>query len=301
LLKPYRSFNRFNTTVSVYRGKMFKPDAFKQFSVSLNTYAQFSNFWGIGMNYGTNPISGHDYFEPRTEGYYFTVAPSTSYNMFIESDGRKPLKGNMYSGRSTRKEWDQNSDWIGLFLRYRVNNKLSFNVEVNTQDTKGSRGYVTSLVNDSNELQQIVFGERDIRTATNTAGLNYTFNNRMGMNLRVRHYWSRVKYDEFYKLEQDGTLQDSDYSGLTTEGTPEHDKNFNALNLDFVYFLQVAPGSFLNLVWKDAISSMTTDAELNYLQSYKQAAEAPQINNVSLRFTYFIDYLSLKKTIVGKI
>ena len=186
-------------------------------------------------------------------------------------------------------------------MRYRVNDKLSFNVEVNTEDTKGSRGYVTSQVNDNNELQQIVFGERDIRSATNIAGLNYTFNNRMGMNLRVRHYWSRVKYDEFYKLEQDGTLQTSDYSGLTTDGTPEHDTNFNALNLDFVYFLQVAPGSFLNLVWKDAISSLTKDAELNYVQSYRQATEAPQINNVSLRFTYFIDYLTLKKTFIGKI
>ena len=301
LLKPYRKFNRFNTTISLYEGKMFKPDAFTQFNVSLNSYAQFSNFWGIGMRYGTNPVTGHDYFEPRTEGYFLTVAPSASYNVYIESDGRKSLKGNIYSGRSTRKEWDQNSDWIGLFLRYRVNDKLSFNVEVNTEDTKGSRGYVTSQVNDNNELQQIVFGERDIRSATNIAGLNYTFNNRMGMNLRVRHYWSRVKYDEFYKLEQDGTLQTSDYSGLTTDGTPEHDTNFNALNLDFVYFLQVAPGSFLNLVWKDAISSLTKDAELNYVQSYRQATEAPQINNVSLRFTYFIDYLTLKKTFIGKI
>ncbi len=121
------------------------------------------------------------------------------------------------------------------------------------------------------------------------------------MNLRVRHYWSRVKYDEFFKLEENGSLQQTDYSGLTTEGTPEHDTNFNALNLDFVYFLQVAPGSFLNLVWKDAISSTTKDAGLNYIQSYRQATDAPQINNVSLRFTYFLDYLTLKKSVTGKI
>jgi hypothetical protein len=68
-----------------------------------------------------------------------------------------------------------------------------------------------------------------------------------------------------------------------------------------VYFLQVAPGSFLNLVWKDAISSQTNEADLNYIESYRQAASSPQINNVSLRFTYFLDYLTLKKTIVGKI
>lgn len=296
LLKPYRSFNRFNTTLSFYEGKMFKPDAFNQFNVSVNSYAQFKNFWGVGMRYGTNPLTGYDYFEPRTEGYRFTVAPSASYNVFIESDGRKSLKGNIYSGRSKRNEWNQNSDWVGLFLRYRVNDKLSFNVEVNREDTKGSRGYVTTQTNDNNELQQIVFGQRDIRTATNIAGLNYTFNNRMGMNLRVRHYWSRVKYDEFYKLDPNGSLQQTDYTGVDATGTPEHDSNFNALNLDFVYFLQVAPGSFLNLVWKDAISSNTKDSNLNYMESYRQAAVAPQLNNVSLRFTYFIDYLTLKKT-----
>ncbi|HEY5915777.1 MAG TPA: DUF5916 domain-containing protein, partial [Chryseolinea sp.] len=203
LLQPYRKLNRFNSTLSLYEAKMFKPDAFSGFNVSINTYAQFKNFWGVGARYGVNPVNGHDYFEPRTEGYYFNVAPSASYNFSIESDGRKSLKGNIYSGRATRDEWDLTSDWVGLFLRYRVNNKLSFNVEVNAEDTNGSRGYVTTQVDDNNTLKEIVFGERDIRSATNIAGLNYTFNNRMGMNLRVRHYWSRVKYDEFFRLDQD--------------------------------------------------------------------------------------------------
>jgi hypothetical protein len=37
----------------------------------INTYAQFKNFWGVGARYGVNPVTGHDYFEPRTEGYYY--------------------------------------------------------------------------------------------------------------------------------------------------------------------------------------------------------------------------------------
>jgi len=254
----------------------------------------------MGMQYRTSPVTAHDYFEPRNEGYYFAVAPSSSYNVFLESDGRKSLKGNIYSGQSKRKEWNQNSDWVGVFLRYRVNNKLSFNIEVNSEETEGSRGYVTKL-DDNTGSKDIVFGERDIKTATNVAGLNYTFNNKMGMNLRVRHYWSKVKYDTFYELENDGTLQPSDYRGLTTEGLPEHDTNFNALNLDFVYFLQVAPGSFINLVWKDAINSLTNNAQLDYLQSYRQASGTPQINNVSLRFTYFLDYLTMKKVMTNRI
>jgi len=301
LLKPYRMFNRFNSSVSFFHDRLYDPGVFSRLNVSMHSYAQFKNFWGLGLNYSTNPVTGSDYFEPRNEGYYFSIAPSNSYSMSLESDGRKSLKGNLYTGRSVRSAWDQNSDWVGVFLRYRVNNKLSFNVEVNTQDTQANRGYVTTQTDDTNVIKDIVFGERDIKTATNVAGINYTFNNKMGLNLRVRHYWSKVKYDGFYRLEEDGSLEQSDYSGLSADGQPEHDTNFNALNLDFVYFLQVAPGSFVNLVWKDAISSMTNDAHLNYTQSYRQATDAPQINNVSLRFTYFLDYLTMKKAVSGKI
>jgi len=301
LLQPHGKLNRFNSSLSVFHEQLYKPSAFTGFNVSMNSYAQLKNFWGVGMRYSTNPATGYDYFEPRNEGYYFAVAPSNSFNFFVESDGRKSLKGNIYSGRWMRNAWDQNSDWIGLFLRYRVNNKLSFNVEVNTEDTKGSRGYVTTQVDDTNTLQEIVFGERNIKTATNVAGLNYTFSNRMGLNLRLRHYWSKVKYDGYYRLENDGTLQQSDYSGINADGVAEHNTNFNALNLDLVYFVQVAPGSFVNVVWKDAISSLTNDAHLDYFQSYRQATDTPQVNNVSVRFTYFLDYLSLKKAVSGKI
>ncbi|MBA4057997.1 MAG: hypothetical protein C0490_24990 [Marivirga sp.] len=300
MLKPYKVLNRFNSTVSFFHDKLYDPNVFSRFNMSLNSHAQLKNFWGLGMQYNTNPVTGHDYFEPRNEGYYFAVAPSSSYNVYIESDGRKPLKGNVYSGQSKRKAWNQNSDWVGVFLRYRVNNKLSFNIEVNTEETEGNRGYVTQS-DESTGVKDIVFGERDIKTATNVAGINYTFNNKMGMNLRVRHYWSKVKYDAFYKLDNDGTLHQTDYTGLTADGLPEHDTNFNALNLDFVYFLQVAPGSFVNLVWKNAINSLTNDAQLDYLQSYRQASNTPQINNVSLRFTYFLDYLTMKKVMTSKI
>jgi hypothetical protein len=168
-------------------------------------------------------------------------------------------------------------------------------VEVNAEDNNNGRGYVTKQKDDVSDQEEIIFGERKIKTATNIAGLNYTFNNKMGVNLRVRHYWSTVHYESFYSLATDGNLNPSAYNGVSSDDSPKHDTNFNALNLDFAYFMQVAPGSFLNLVWKDAISSLTNDARMNYIASYKQAMEAPQINNVSLRFTYFLDYTSLKK------
>src|SRR5690606_34372051 len=140
----------------------------------------------------------------------------------------------------------------------------------------------------------IIFGQRSVKSATNVAGINYTFNNRMGVNLRVRHYWSSVRYDEYYKLERGGSLIESSYSGVDDDRELMHDTNFNAVNLDLVYSLQVAPGSFVNVVWKDAIQSLTNDSSLDYFSSYRQVLQAPQTNNVSIRFTYYLDYLSLR-------
>lgn len=297
LFKPKGVFNRFNTYLSFFHDQLFSPRKFSKLDINASSYAQFRNFWAVSVRYGFRPVESYDYFEPRNEGYFVTLPTSTSYSMSLESDSRKPLKGNFYGGRWTREKWDQESGWLGLYLRYRVSNKLSLNVEVNGEKTLGSRGYVTNHAGVGPGEEDVIFGERNIRTATNIAGINYTFNNKMGLNLRLRHYWSKVKYNTFYKLGKGGDLRESDYSGIDELGERLHDTNFNAVNVDLVYFLQVAPGSFFNLVWKDAIQSLTNQATLDYFSSYRQAMQAPQTNNVSIRFTYFLDYLSLKKSV----
>jgi hypothetical protein len=296
MFKPFGVFNRFNTYLSAFHDQLFAPREFSTLEFSASSHAQFRNFWGVGFRYSLRPMGSRDFFEPRTDGYFLQLPSSNSFNVSVESDSRKPLKANVYSGRWKREDWDQRSDWLGVYLRYRVNNKLSFNVEVNGEETNGSRGYVTKQQPESASSPEIIFGERNIRTATNVAGINYTFNAKMGVNLRIRHYWSKVQYDQFYRLSDTGELQYSAYSGSDIDGNRLHDTNFNALNLDFVYFLQIAPGSFFNLVWKDSIQTLSNNASLDYFTSYRQTIQAPQNNNVSIRFTYFLDYLSLKKS-----
>lgn len=297
VFKPRGIFNRFNTYLSFFHDQLFSPREFSALDISASSYAQFRNFWAMSVSYGFRPVQSFDYFEPRTDGYFVALPTSRSYSLSFESDSRKPLKGNFYGGRWLREDWDQQSGWMGLFLRYRVSNKLSVNVEVNGEANLGSRGYVANQENEEYGEDEIIFGRRNIRTASNVAGINYTFNNKMGLNFRLRHYWSKVKYNTFYKLSRNGELGDSEYTGIDELGEHIHDTNFNAVNIDVVYFLQVAPGSFLNLVWKDAIQSLTNHATLDYFSSYRQAMHAPQTNNVSVRFTYFIDYLSLKKSV----
>ncbi len=296
ILKPKGIINTMRTTLNLFHEHLYEPNTFTSFQSRLNINAQFKNFWWAGFNIGGNPITSHDYFEPRVKGRYVSEPANINFNFWVESDSRKPLQVNGYTGQWYRPDWEQNFRWWGVYFRYRVSNKLSFNTEINYERGNG-RGFATKLYDESDNLSDIIFGTRDMVIASNIVGLNYTFNNKMGLTLRVRHYWSKVKYEEFFSLGTTGELNETDYVGLDEDGAPAHDANFNAMNVDLVYFFQIAPGSFLNFVWKDAIHTFTNDTDPDYFTNVRDVSRSPQVNSISLRLTYFIDYLTLKKSL----
>ncbi len=66
----------------------------------------------------------------------------------------------------------------------------------------------------------------------------------MGITLRARHYWSKVKYFDFMNLKKDGTVE----SLAAINQNP--DINVNLFNIDMNYSWQFAAGSFINITWK---------------------------------------------------
>lgn len=300
ILKPVGILNRMSVSTNVFYQRLYKPNEFASFNTFFNAFAQLKNFWSVGFNSGIRPVEGFDYFEPRTSGWKFLQPENFNFNFWMESDSRKPLQINAFTGRWYRPEWDQQFWWGGFFLRYRVNNKLSLTAEVST-DQGDSRGYATKLYTQESELDEIIFGHRDMLTMENVFGVNYTFNNKMGLRLRLRHYWSKIKYEKFFSLgQEDGDLYPTTYTGLDSSNQPLHDANFNAINLDLVYFWQIAPGSFVNVVWKDAIQSFSRDTTPNYFENIRDSAQSPQLNSISVRLTYFLDYLTVKNSLRGK-
>jgi hypothetical protein len=73
------------------------------------------------------------------------------------------------------------------------------------------------------------------------------------------------------------------------------DQNVNFFNVDMVYTWQFAPGSFLNLVWKDAAFSSEDRNESRYVRNLNNILDSDHNNNLSLKVIYFLDYLQLKK------
>ena len=135
-----------------------------------------------------------------------------------------------------------------------------------------------------------VFALRKRNTVENVLNIKYNFTNKMGLSFRARHYWSKVANKEFFKLRNDGYL--NPIAGGINRNV---DFNVNYFNIDMVYTWQFALGSFVNIVWKDAISTFNQDTRTKYFKNFGNTINADQQNSISIRVIYFLDYLSLKK------
>jgi hypothetical protein len=66
-------------------------------------------------------------------------------------------------------------------------------------------------------------------------------------------------------------------------------------NIDLVYSWQFAPGSFMTLVYKNAIETNSGKITNNLWNDLKTTLHGPQTNSVSLKLIYYLDYLYLRK------
>jgi hypothetical protein len=134
----------------------------------------------------------------------------------------------------------------------------------------------------------IIFGKRNRNTIENILGFKYNFNDRMGINARIRHYWSKVDYNKYFTLLQNGELADNNTF------SSNQDQNVNFFNIDMTYTWEFAPGSFLNIVWKNAITDIQYQIEKDYFKNISNTIDASQNNNLSLKVIYFLDCRQLK-------
>lgn len=296
MFEPKGKLLRLSTWLDARYEQLHTPRTFTDFRVSLSTWMRFKNFWSVYASSSLRPVNSYDYFEPRVTGRYFRRLPSHNVQFEVNTDRRKRLSAVAWMGVWERPVWAQVDNWFGIGPTFRVNDKFSLSHQINYMKRRREPGYVSKEYNNQDELEDIIFGQRTVRNITNTFSSSYAFSARMNVSLRVRHYWSEVIYRQnFFDLTEEGNLVDNGYSGLNEEGQTMHDRNFNAFNVDLVYFWQFAPGSELNIVWKDAIVTNDQITQLSFGENFRNVLNAPQVNSVSIRVLYFLDYLYLKK------
>lgn len=296
--KPRWKFNLLRYQIKLSHRQLYKPREFVTLVANTELYAQLKNFWSFNLGLESKPAGYNDFFEARVEDRVFSKAAEYEVYTYWQSDRRKRLSFSSNLNFFQVRDWNAQATMIGFSPRFRVNNRLSFNHDFSFHRQQGYRGFATHLYNEEDnteeQLQHIVMGRRNVETISNTLTTSYTFNNKMGFSLRMRHYWSRVNYNRFYSLAKEGHLNELQYSGLNEEGNALHNANFNSLNVDLVYQWQIAPGSFVNIVWKDTAFRNTNNANNNFSQNFVDTFTYEHSHSFSAKLIYFIDYLRVK-------
>lgn len=256
-----------------------------EWQIGMDMHATFKNQWSWGFFFDMVPFGEDDYYEARKDGQVYKQAPATYGGTFIGSDRRKKLSFNAFAMYwKTSSDYNENMFRFEIAPTWRINDKLRFTLEINPVFKNNDIGYVDEISSDTT-----IFGRRDRKTIANTLVTDFTFNNKMSISLRARHYWSSATYKQFYTLNTDGTLTEND------QYNENQDINFNAFNIDMVYTWRFAPGSDILVVWKNAIYDEGIVVLNDYFENLNNTFKASQTNLFSIKVLYYLDYLYLKR------
>ena len=206
-----------------------------------------------------------------------------SYNVWFESNFTKKYYANANLMVFRRKFFNGRSTEYSAFHRYRFNDRISLSQSLFYRPYKNDIGFYSADNGSS------MFSLRDRNVVESTLEAKYSFNNKMWISFIGRHYWSKVKSKEFFHLNDDGTLS------ATAAPAEINHQNYNNFYINAVYTWQFAPGSFLNIVWKDESSTFDKEIQHHYFKNFDRTLGAPQNNNLSVKLIYFLDYLDFKK------
>lgn len=283
-LKPKKWYNRINTNLNMNYSMRYKPMDYQRFNFNTRLNGQLKNLWWVGVNFNLN--SGqNDFFEPRVNGKVFKRPGSWMAGFWFESNNAKKYSAAVEFYNRTFNQYGSTGQEIFFRNSYRFNKKLTITANTFLLFSHNNLGYATIYSPDS-----IIFALRKRNTVENVFNVKYNFTNKMGLSFRARHYWSKVANKKFYTLREDGYLNYIE-GGINRNV----DFNVNYFNIDMVYTWQFALGSFINIVWKEAISTFNQDTHTTYFKNVGNTLGSDQQNSISIRVIYFLDALSLKK------
>jgi hypothetical protein len=269
------------------------PSDYTGINLHMNVNGQLKNLWWAGFFLGYEP-PGRNYYEPRVEGRFFKGWRSSFGGIFVETNYAKKYQVSAELFYVDRSFFNSKKYSLSLNQKYRFNDKLSVGIEVSIEPQTNNVGFADIAGSD------IIFGVRDISTIENNLGIKYNFNKKMGFRADIRHSWSKVDYKDqqknFYLLLPDGILQH------TTSYTGNVNQNYNDFYINTVYTWEFAPGSFINLVWKNTnpVGNFNQVTKEGYFKNLDNTLGQSHNNNVSFKIIYLLDYLQLKSDLKKK-
>jgi len=281
IYNPFWIFKNWYVHVRSENTMLYSPNKEVENQVRLWSEATFKNNWWVGLFYG-HSFGTNDYYETRVENRYYKGPAYNMYEFNIQNNWDKKFSWYLNAGAYVVENDKTYGVWGNTNFWWKATQRFNMRYDVSTNRDFENFGYVSDISRDS-----VYFGGFDRNTLTNTLSMSYTFNTKMKIDFRARHYWSWADYNSYFFLNPNGSLNlDAGYA-------ENADVNFNAFNIDMTFKWEFAPGSELSVVWKNAIYNSNEEMGLKFGENLRETFAANQNNSVSLKVLYYIDYNTL--------
>jgi hypothetical protein len=282
--QPEGIFNSYSFELGVGHRRSASPDFHIRSNARLN--ARFRtrerNAFGFNFNYSLRNLNR---FESRIDGLNVRYNANTSYSGFISTDYRKKFAIDLRANYFSLFDDPEKGYGFNISPRYRFSDKFIVIYRFDWDKNDRRNSFVTRTDNGTNA----VLSRRDTHSVENSVSGTYNFDNKQALSLAFRNFWSRARFSRDFKdLQDDGTLEDSDF--MLTEDTSNPDANFNVWNLDLSYRWRFAPGSEATLLYRNNIFNFDNRGRIGFEDSLNELFMQPVRHNLSLRITYFIDF-----------
>ena len=290
ILNPTKRFNYFQVGLNLYSEFDNRTDRLQEGSINLNVNStnKKNNYLGYGLN--MRPVKTYDFYEPRSaDQSTFIIIPETlGFNVNYSSNYNKKFAQDFGCNYTFVNEKGRSNFGFYVSPRYRFSDKFLLIYNFNYYRFNNTVGWV-----DFDDDGNTILARRNRITYTNSLQGKYSLNNKMNINLELRHYWSYATTNKFVTLNDDGTVSDN----FTYD--QNKDSNFNSWNLDLSYSWWFAPGSQMSILYRNNSALFTRDFSKAFDSNFTKAIDNENLNHIiSVSVRYFIDYPTIKQ--VGK-
>jgi Domain of unknown function (DUF5916)/Carbohydrate family 9 binding domain-like len=291
ILKPNDYFNRFNVDTNYFTQFQIetgKPQA-SNIEINLNIGTKKNNAYGMFVF--ANPIETYDYYEARVDGRILIDPERIGFGGYYSSNYNEKFAYDININLSWANQTARNAININLSPRYRFNDKLSMVYSSRFNRNLNGKGYATQIDTDNSVLtsDDIIIGNRNVFTYTNSLTGKYSINSQMNFNLSLIHYWSFSENKNFLLLNENGRF--TDYNNVV----PNQNKDFSNWNVDLSYSWWFAPGSQLSVLYRNTSNNFAQDINKDFAKNFSNLLRNEVLNHTfSISLRYFIDFNQAK-------
>ncbi|MBP6556822.1 MAG: carbohydrate binding family 9 domain-containing protein [Flavobacterium sp.] len=288
ILNPNKTFNTFQVFLNGYSEFDNRTGRIQAGNLNLyfNTTSKKNNYYSFGIY--SNPLKVYDFYEPRSvdELQYVTIPQNARTYFLYSSNYNKKFAIDFNPSITVFNEKDRMNYGFLFSPRYRFDDHFSLVYSFSLNRQNNNVGWI-----DFDDNDNTIFARRNRITYINSLQGKYSINNKMNLNLNVRHYWSYVTNNEILTLQDDGSLE------TNTTYLENKNSNLNLWNMDLTYSWWFAPGSQVSVLYRNNAFLFSREFSHLYDSNINDALDSRNLNHVfSISIRYFIDYNTVKNS-----